>query len=57
MYVHVSGHLKSFQGVRQLVVFSVRHVRYSHFVLYCNNCAVAVYLRIWYDSLGPDENC
>ncbi|RYR05629.1 hypothetical protein HN51_041907 [Arachis hypogaea] len=31
MYVRVYGHLKSFQGVKQLVVFSVRHVPVTNF--------------------------
>ncbi|WVY90839.1 hypothetical protein V8G54_036353 [Vigna mungo] len=29
MYVRVFGHLKSFQGVRQLVAFSVRHISHE----------------------------
>ncbi|PNX95747.1 replication factor A protein 2 [Trifolium pratense] len=29
-YVRVYGHLKSFQGVRQLTAFSVRHVCWTH---------------------------
>ncbi|KAL9330941.1 hypothetical protein ACSQ67_000551 [Phaseolus vulgaris] len=60
MYVRVFGHLKSFQGVRQLVAFSVRHVCYSHFVLYwClllkNGVAVIVVCQIYKDVDGSGE--
>lgn len=43
MYVRVYGHLKSFQGVRQLVAFSVRHVFQTFFLV---NSATAVYFLL-----------
>ena len=47
MYVRVYGHLKSFQGVKQLVAFSVRHVHYTNLVLYCINCAIHLLILVY----------
>ena len=47
MYVGVYGHLKSFQGVKKLVSFSVRHVHYTNFVLYCINCAIHLLILVY----------
>lgn len=52
MYVRVHGHLKGFQGKTQLVIFSIRFVKFMLlFLFYFNKCSIFVWSLLVYGQI------